>query len=92
MGTASGVIPITMLPRFAIGRPKANLFKAVVIVITPVTHIGPVTASPMQAMGRPFANLIIAPGPIITSPVAVRFAMVATGVGIIIPPYSQKNS
>jgi hypothetical protein len=64
------------------GRPLASLFIAVVMVITPATHMGPATASPKQATGIPLTMVVMAPGPIITSPVAVRLVIVAIGVGI----------
>jgi hypothetical protein len=42
----------------------------------------PVTRLPRHAVGRPLTIVVRPPGPMITSPVAVKLAMVATGAGI----------
>jgi hypothetical protein len=82
IGMPSIEIPITMLPKLAVGLPFASLFRAVVMLITPVIHMGPATKSPKQATGSPLTIVVMPPGPIITSPVAVKLQIEATGVGI----------
>jgi hypothetical protein len=80
IGIPMGLTPEIRLPIFATGLPMNSLFIAVVMVIAPVAHRGPATASPKQAAGSPLYSLVIAPGPMITSPVAVKLAIVAIGV------------
>jgi hypothetical protein len=91
MGTPIKVTPVTKLPIQAWGLLLARVVKAVVMVITPEIQRGPTTASPIQAQGRPFTMVVKAPGPMITSAVAVKLAIVATGVGITLPPCLQMN-
>ena len=78
----AGLTPETGEVMHATGRPFASTFGEGDPVIAP-TQAAPATASPKQAIGNPFTIDVSAPGPTIMSPVAVAFAIVITGIGIV---------
>jgi len=70
-GTPIAETPVTMDVIVATGRPPISTVGETELVMTPDTQTAPAAMLVIVATGRPPTMIVGAPGPVITSPVAV---------------------